>query len=319
MELLGHHLLSLSIFNFDIKMVKLIIKSIIVAFTVITLIYISIPKDIINSRNQYYIDEHSLKNYNGLILGDSHFVPLKDTLEKYGFKNLAFISDNTVDMLSKLKYYNSQNIKRIILSADFHLFSNYRLSGNNNLYTISYSDISDYQLYEDNIYKYRFNKYRENSPLFFLTGKYTNTISMRFRLTNFKLNKSNKENEIQEKWENLLPEIRKMKAFDRAQIHYDNTNYSTNLINAYNEIIEFCNSNDIQVFLIRMPLTSEYNKYINESDITVPEKIYTSKQLNILDYRENLENQLDCFKDQDHLNEKGIGLILDDILKYIKN
>ena len=69
-----------------------------------------------------------------------------------------------------------------------------------------------------------------------------------------------------------------------------------------------CNEKNIQIDLIRFPLPNIYLEERKKNQIYLDLKIPKVKDVNIIDLSESIQ-EIEFYKDQDHLNEEGLKLL----------
>lgn len=102
----------------------------------------------------------------------------------------------------------------------------------------------------------------------------------------------------------------------KQSIHHINLNTTLDGLDNFNNIIELCSANDIDLKVIIPPYTEEYLNFINswgiwKSDLDL---LNSTELLNVVDLQEYFHNEDDIYQfflDPDHLNEKGGEIISD--------
>jgi hypothetical protein len=207
-----------------------------------------------------------------------------------GICNLSMPSDSYIDIKRKIKFLinNKTEVSNIILSYDEHLFSKYRNNRNNN-----YKSIWLKRLSLSDIYSILF-EYRRNYTFDLTRQIFTNT------------NKKKSEETttiIKNNFFDILTE-HEIKKLTELRLDYQFTGFSEKQNKTFNEIIELCKNNNIQITLIKFPLTKVYINERKKSKVYKNFKISKVKPLNIIDLSKSII-ELKLFKNVDHLNSEG--------------
>jgi len=249
-----------------------------------------------------------------IFLGDSHAEAIPQNMLGNKTYNLAAGSDSLNEMYIKLKYAIQHNpeIRTVILSGDFHNFSDYRLNSNNRFYYKSITDANTYEeLYNE---KYstgllsslaiRFPVFDKNIYVF--TRK---KIALWIR---DKLRKSKVQAKPSHKWKDYSVEKRKQLAKKRAKELYPNI-LNNNLLETFQNFLSFSKENNVKVIAISYPLSKEMALEMETYDVHLIRDVYKSFGLDLwLDYT-RLVSKPEFFADQDHLNLEGAKIFLNSL------
>jgi len=244
------------------------------------------------------IRESKDQKIKGVIMADSHGLPLKQNLKSQGIVNVSWGSDSYEDMKNKLSYYiHEKDLQYVIISADNHLLSNYRENLNNIEASINYVDYSesDYNLGEYTNLKY--------------VKRYASLASPKNRdIFMAKMKSILKKNLIKEKWEDKQNKL--ALGEKRVNKHFSNLKRSYRLAQDLEEMIQLCKENDVEVIGIKYPLTSAYLSAMNSANFGA-DSVLKSHGCKILDFQHVFADRNDLFSDEDHLNVEGGKLFAD--------
>ncbi|MBD8490891.1 hypothetical protein IFO69_19215 [Echinicola sp. CAU 1574] len=243
----------------------------------------------------------------GIIMADSHGLPLKQNLSDKGIVNISWGSDSYEDMNNKLQFYlKHHDLDYVIISADNHLLSNYRENLNNVEASINYVDpeFSDYSLTG-----YLYLKYIK---------RYCSVISPKNRdIFLARLKSFLKKNLVRKSWEEKEDKI--ARGEKRVRLHFDNLRKSEVLSQDLSDMIEMCEAKGVKVFGIKYPLTSAYLRAMNSSNFG-SDSVMKAYGCRILDFQKIFMERNDLFSDEDHLNLEGgklfANMIENDVLNF---
>lgn len=244
--------------------------------------------------NASYIKNVSGSGKSVFLLSDSHGHSLGNYTEAYNVKNLSTPSDSYIDMYRKLRYIcNTNSVEKIYLSVGDRLFTNYRDKNNNHERSIFLLNHYDY----DNTIEFLYEQYIKR---FFIYP----TSKQHSVFKNILLNKLRiRNNSSKIDWRNLTSSERNFQASKRVNKFLFGTK-SKLQIQYLRNIIELCKKNNIELILIKFPLTKELRtnpRFVKFDFGHLPDL----KSLNIIDYNKIYFNNDEFFKDQDHLNNIG--------------
>jgi len=192
------------------------------------------------------------------------------------------------------------SLKYLILEADYHQY-----------YDFSYTQSTIYTKYayllknihtgnEDMFYSLN----REIAPT--LHKRIINQISSRMFGVNI-----NKKDIKDINWSSLSQEARDRTTYARFNFFKFSQikSMNKNSLNYYEKTINLAKKNNIEVILIRHPLTNEYLNYMypnmkEEVDQYI-DKLQTTYNLKVLDFRNIFKDKQELFENQDHLNKIG--------------
>lgn len=115
--------------------------------------------------------------------------------------------------------------------------------------------------------------------------------------------------------------------YQRAQEHnklYKHTETKIENNKLFDEFVTFCNKNGVTLYVLLMPQTDEYIRWLNPAFRSHYFQILDSIKgsFHFVNYLDTTLFTLDDFSDADHLNEKGaekVSIILNDILTFNKS
>lgn len=289
--------------------IKFIIYIVIILglFFLLNKIYINIQQDE-NHMLQYQNFQKKNKSSKILILGDSY--------SAYGIQpkhfegeifNFAFPGDNLKEMEEKLKIsIQKGGFQQVILASDYHLFKKkFKISP-------KYQSIFEPE---------KMNFMQKNIPLFYSKNRYAlGKIGISFvyhaiKSRQFKVLKSiyfdedlslRKRNQY--KWSENKNKDRKLKEALK-DFFSDSLNLEKN-IKHYQNIINLCKYNNIELIGLRHPVSNEYHNYLLTHYPKELQKIDSLKNiifqdLTFIDHQKLFQNHQDYFIDAIHLNLKG--------------
>lgn len=240
-------------------------------------------------------------NYDTFILSDSHGEALKNFTKNGGVYNFSFKSDSYLDMERKMNYLVKENFpKKIILTVDDHCFTDYRSKINNlekSVYFTSFSDENKslYEIISNKYIKYYLPLFNSNSSALLKMFVYK-------KIQIYRGLKKQKK-----KW-SYLTDIEKNKAsFARINLQFKSVNYSEQMMNAFNRILNCAAKHHVKVVLLKFPVSKNYSDFKIKKKIISPITISTINYENIqlLDFENIFFNNDSYFNDPDHLNTKG--------------
>ncbi|WP_200979281.1 hypothetical protein [Echinicola sp. 20G] len=263
--------------------------NILVTFVVDGLYYEPYTKMIRESKDQ---------NIKGIILADSHGLPLKQNLSDKGIVNVSWGSDSYEDMDNKLQFYlDHHDLEYVIISADNHLLSNYRENLNNLEASINY--VNAYET-DYNFIDYAYHKY---------VKRYFSLVSPKNRdIFLARLKSFLKKNLVRKSWEEKEDKLARGER--RVRIHFENLRKSAVLSDDLSRMIERCEAKGVKVFGIKYPLTSAYIRAMDTANFGA-DSVMEAHDCRILDFQKVFMKRNDLFSDEDHLNPEGGKLFSD--------
>ncbi|GGF25896.1 hypothetical protein [Echinicola rosea] len=228
----------------------------------------------------------------GVIMADSHGLPLKQNLKDKGIMNISWGSDSYEDMRNKLCFYlKEKELDYVLVSVDNHLLSNYREKLNNIEASINYVPLEHS---ECSFWEYAYLKYIK---------RYFSLISPKNRdIFLARLKSFLKHNLVRKEWEAVGDKSKKGKK--RVDLHFSNLAQSEKLAENLEEMIMLCKQNNVQVIGVKYPLTSAYLSAMETSNFGA-DSVLMANDCKILDFQEVFANRNDLFSDEDHLNKEG--------------
>ncbi|AWW29054.1 hypothetical protein DN752_02270 [Echinicola strongylocentroti] len=235
------------------------------------------------------IDNEKLR---GVIMADSHGLPLKQNLKDQGIVNVSWGSDSYEDMRNKLQFYlKEKQLDYVLISADNHLLSNYRENLNNIEASINYVPFTEsvYGFWEYSYLKYIKRYFSLVSP--------KNRDIFLARLKSFL-----KSNLVSKEWKDVGNKV--AKGEKRVDLHFSALQKSERLAIDLESMIALCKANGVQVIGVKYPLTSAYLSAMESSNFGA-DSVLRANDCKILDFQEVFANRNDLFSDEDHLNKEG--------------
>ncbi|MGI9530325.1 hypothetical protein [Lutimonas sp.] len=268
-------------------MEKFIKKTLLWCFLFLSLM-VTITLVVINHYKDYYGLVKKAK-HTTFLLADSH--GLRINLENIGVDNLSYGSNSYVDIKNQLSWLvKNKDFDRVILTYDEQMFSSYRDNLNNNHLSYFLNPIPISAFRANFIVKYCavFKKLISSG-----------TIKLVFQSRgNFKSSKKESVDTLEEG-------DRINKAKNRIELQFKEKSLVQE--NAFNDILGICKKNNIEVILIKFPLSQTY---INER---AKNKNYKALK-EIINPLLNLDLSISIsddrfYRDEDHLNEDGISIL----------
>ena len=279
------------------------------------------------------VSEHREIN---ILLGDSHFIPLSDHLKDLNYLNISYASDSINDLFVKYKYLVEKGIivNSIILLADYHMFSNYRMKLNNHEKSYLYAHLIDYiKLYDGNIEQYLFNRFISLCNLHILNKggiEYFNKLILQKYIKQSVgvdvISTINTNTDILSRFNNIFSDLndenRKINTKKRFNKQFQES-INERLILNYEDFVDQIKLNGSSLILLRMPVSNEYIELLNQ--YSALEKLQNNKIFKenlLLDYSDLFKERQDYFDNADHLNIEGgkiMSQILQDTLKLINH
>ena len=255
-------------------------------------------------------------DYETILLADSHGRSLgQDLLSDHRILNLAEGSDNYADMYLKMEALlrEGHRFKTLLLTVDDHTLSTYRKEAENNKRAVLFSTLRPVQLITDwTAFEYFKLKYVDPYlPMFSpLHAEFTRKwISQNLREL---LAGPPKE---EAKW-SLLSERKRLEAARHRYETQFGEEYSEELEGALRSILNLADRNDIRVSGIRYPLAPTYLEVIGEATFGA-HTLLSQAGYPVLDFKHRFENDPSMFRNQDHVNDAGAAIIVEELAKRL--
>jgi len=253
-----------------------------------------------------------------IILGDSHaFKAIDNELIGKNMLNLSYPSDSLMEMYIKLGYLleNGKKIKYLVLPADYHIFSSYRLNNNNCDFIVPLVSTDIYnKIYSENISAVE-KKLLEFNP--FLLSRERTKIS-RWIFNKMLIDTINHDG-ANMMWSDTTNEYREHQTNLRLNKQLAHTILEKNLQLYYTQIVELCFDNEIEIIAIRYPVSSEYSEQLKKYDIEkVNRYIDNLEFVEYVDYTNVFNEYPNYFSDMDHLNDQGSLVFTEVLIQDIK-
>lgn len=251
----------------------------------------------------YFIAKSKMKPYRSFFLGDSHAKAIRQKdLGKLDIFNLAYDSDSYFDCALKLEYLvRNKMIDTAYICVDNHTLSKYREWWTNGSRSIHYANYNNYR------------KYYNTSQAKFWLAKNVYTYIPLLKTENSKLFKKFIENKIRGKkpWDNRNYDIsREPKEYleeictKRIKEQFPDKKQSIKLKTTLEEMLNYCDKNNITVIGIKFPLTAEYLKAMGNKSYRA-DSLLEARDYIVLDFSLLFPDSTQFFRDQDHVNYTG--------------
>lgn len=247
-------------------------------------------------RRQYYDPYYRFDpNFESYLLADSHGDSLGNNLAPFGVYNFAWPSDSYVDTARKAqKLLEIGKVRRLYLSADFHMLAVSRENYSNGIRSIRFAENVDLDDWREFVRL----KLRNRITLFDSSSR--DLLVLRVRGAFHDPNESTKTRS----WAALSPEERAARAALRVSHQLPESNSSVELKSALVRILEMCAAKGVDVVGIKFPVTREYLEDTEAIDLGA-EAVFHRYGFRVVDWRELFLDQPELFRDQDHLNAEG--------------
>ncbi|MCF8372385.1 MAG: hypothetical protein K9H64_12225 [Bacteroidales bacterium] len=263
-----------------------------------------------NARKEKQFEEyHGKLKY--LFLGDSHSQNTIDPSLIPNSFNFSSANENYIQTYFKLKGIVNELGRKpeyVVLPVDLSSFSSFRTGRFFNAsLLLTFADYLEISIYEKD-FAY-IQTWLENE-FFMYAGNYT-TISRFLRSRN---DFSNMKLGFKGRTGNLLDQVDVREACEKkAKLYLDGYDpFDAILRDYFVRILDFCQKQDIKVYLMKMPLAKEYveacNKYFSVDDYY--QKIYALSSRypsvkNIFDFQDYFFGQQHFLRNPDHANMEG--------------
>jgi hypothetical protein len=235
------------------------------------------------------------------LISDSHGATLGSYTEKIGVTNFAYASDSYFDMKTKINSLikKNSNLKKIIITVENHILSEYRDNRNNHDRSVLFSN------YSESIDKYDFfvNRYLKKYVIYPSSkahGVVSQTILSKVKRLFF--NPTGSESYTEWKDKSLTERIDKSSV--RIKEQYHSLTKSKTQMSSLIDIIQLCKNNNIELIGIKFPVSKEFNELLTDNNFGA-DSLFFSRGLKVLDYQNLFIRDSKYFFDQDHLNDSG--------------
>ena len=270
------------------------------------LAYFIVTKPILNSPYFESTKNLNINNPYCFVLGDSHSERVKQRFLVPQILNLGYDSDSFGDMYIKLDFVQRQvgTISKVIIPADYHLFSYYRSLNNNKRRSVRLSTLESYRWVYGHINLFQYIKNKYLLPYLPLIDSRNNKLILLAsfsRIKSFITGQDSKE-DIR-KWSDVEEANKAKKRKSRFKKHF-NQDISHIEIESLKKLVNYCRKESIEIVAIRYPLEKEYKNQIPEYHKEFVDSIFHSLELKIDDQSSKyIEDKY--FADQDHLSLIG--------------
>lgn len=278
---------------------KFLKKSILWFFIILTTVFL-IVLFVINTYHKDYFQMTKGTDKKTFLMADSH--GLKINLNEINADNLSYASNSYVDIKNQLSWIvNNKKVHRVFLSYDEQLFSSYRDNLNINYLSFIYDPL-------------KFSEFKVS-----YVEKYLNIFQRAFRINIkekiFFSKKLGEKKLSPESFVNLSKQEKIRRSRSRIEQQYKKESLTQKY--AFNDIIDICKENNIDLLLIKFPLSEEFIKersknanynYIKKTNYNFP----------LLDFSNSILDSK-FYRDQDHLNEEGLKILEKLIIEKINH
>jgi len=233
------------------------------------------------------------------VFGDSHANRLVPS-EGFKFYKYSYPSDNIIDMGRKIRYLARNEIissqDTILFEIDYHLFTPYRTSLNNNdLSSFFVEDFFQRTSYYKNLYFPLFGDKRvisKNSIISLIKGKSSLTEETQKEATKVELQ--------------LNTYADSSRINRRFNQQYSGYTVEQKFIEELGQLIEFCSNKGITIVFIRYPLSPIFQEKLSTINLDSYDSLVSPLLRNgtVLDYVEIFDSNK-FFIDGDHINPLG--------------
>jgi hypothetical protein len=252
--------------------------------------------------NIYHKDYYNLTkkaDKKSFLMADSH--GLRVNLNKINTDNLSYGSNSYVDIKNQLSWLvKKKKVDTLLLTYDEQMFSSYRDRLNNNYLSYMYDPI-------------KLSEFKVSYITKFLT-LFQRMVDIKLREF-FLRKKVNSEKKLSDE---SFFDIGKQERIRRAKkrIAKQYLEESPTQKSAFNHILNFCKDNNVELFLIKFPLSQEYlnERNLNKNYIGLKK---TNNNFPVLDFSTSILNSK-FYRDQDHLNEDGLKILEKLIVAEVK-
>lgn len=246
-----------------------------------------------------------------LILGDSHAVDaidLKELGEEYS--SLAHWGDNLRQMFLKLDFawHEKGGIRYVVIPLDYHMLSIYRDRNRDFSRDLQYSTNFHLMasLYHTNIVQVAFLRLCKQVPLLKAANWEKYFLILMGILENDTLRSS--KNEASTNWSELDRHQKRARSLIRLKEQLAKPIVVEEMKGILNDLILFCDVNDIKLIGVRYPLTNEYLELATTFSLEKIEQVISAKSdsfFSIFDYRRIFCEVPEYFINTDHLSPQG--------------
>ena len=265
-----------------------------------------------------------------LILGDSHPQYDLDPIIVGNAYNFSSSGENYIQTFYKLnKILEKKNVGTIILPIDLQSFSSYRSNIPADFYWTKYVDYIEVGRKKGDFFQY-FVKYLQAKYIPYL-GDGEEIVRQTYQLIFDKLERSDLMYGYIPQYSNF-DEFKNKEELGtkQASFHFYKNNYfDDDLVFYFKKIIDLAAEKNINVILIKFPITKQY--YLAAQEFIPIDSYYLNlgkilegiRNIQIIDYQKIYFDNDNYFEDTDHLNYKGAvlfsQLLRKDLLNLDKN
>jgi len=269
-----------------------------------------------------YLDEYikTPDGFKSYILSDSHGLPIDAYAEEFGIYNFSAGSDSYIDMKRKLNYLiKRQKVDTVFIQIEGQVLSNFREHSNNADRSIYYTSLNDYK----STFKYIKEAYIKYY-IIFLNPKSQSLFNYYIMSKIYSLlGQNNKRNNTD--WKALSNKKKEELALARAEQFYS-SELSKSHKEAFENIIDICKTNNIELIGIKFPLPDEYLDVLSNPINHViynrfqrADSILLSYNLKVINFEKAFKGKNHLFQDEDHLSTDGGRLLADSLKTLIRD
>ena len=268
---------------------KKFFKKCILWLCVVTSTMIFIVLFVINTFHTEYFNMTSKTDKKTFLMADSH--GLRIDLNKIDIDNLSYGSNSYVDIKNQISWLvKNKSVDRVLLTYDEQMFSSYRDKFNNNYLSYMYNPLKFSEFKVNYITKY----------LNIFEKALVNNLTEIFFTKKVSLEKSSDKSFV---------DMQKQERIRQSKRRIAQQYIGGSLIqkSAFNDILDICNDNSIELVLIKFPLSEEYiiERSMNKNYQDIKK---TNNHFPILDFSNSILDSK-FYRDQDHLNEDGLKIL----------
>jgi hypothetical protein len=245
-----------------------------------------------------YLEHPTAPNFHTFLLADSHGLALGRLLERDGVYNFSAGGDSYIDMHRKLLFLlNTAKVERVILIADDHTLSNYRVQLSNEDRSYQLLNFHDYAATEPGGFPGYVKNVLMTHYLVFSSAKSRDLLKVGFKGLIFPIPQGTTQD-----WKSIQNKRRAV--LERVNVQFPGDQRSPVLTERLLEIIRLCRARNIELVGIKFPLTKDYLGLLGNRSFGA-DGLLKAQGIRILDFKRAFADDDSLFANQDHLNEGG--------------
>jgi hypothetical protein len=235
-------------------------------------------------------------------LADSHGLALGRLLEREGVYNFSVASDSYIDMHRKLLFLlTAAKVERVILIADDHTLSNYRVQLSNDDRSYQFLSFHDYASTESGGFPGYVKNVIMTRYVVLSSAKSRDLLRASLKGLIFGLIVP-KVQGTTEDWKSNQNKRRDV--VERINAQFPGDQRSPILTERLLEIIRLCRAHNIELVGIKFPLAKDYLSLLGNRSFGADDLLKT-QGIRVLDFKRAFAEDDSLFANQDHLNEGG--------------